>query len=380
MFTGNVTWSPRDWTTGSVDFARRAGQWWLREFLDLFPSGFADWLVDRGSKSLLLRGDDDCVVFQLLNERRTTLATARITCAAYTPEAIDAFLRAHGIERADVVMGIELPAERIFTRKLMLPAETQRTLEEVLRQDLAAKTPFRLDDIHHDYWVRRGGDRFHVTHWLVRRQLVAEAVEELGLRCGDLAFVEADSGGGDLRPRIGLQRPLSDHTRGLRLAFTFLTASACLLAVSAFGLKYHAQQKNLDALAVELNEARTKAQRVRAALDKLEAARAGILRLRAEKAGPGLLDVWEEMTRVLPVHTWLTELRLSTQPARNEQLLVVTGFSAAAATLVGLIDQSPLFRDASLTSSIAIDPVEKKERFAIEAHVTAPDPLKMAAR
>jgi general secretion pathway protein L len=380
MFTGSSTWSARHWSASGVEFARRAGQWWLREFLDLFPPGIADWLLDRGSKSLLLRGDDDCVVFQLLNERRTTLATARVTCAAYTPEAIDAFLRTHGLERADVAIGIELPADRIFTRKLMLPAETQRTLEEVLCQDLVAKTPFRLEDLHHDFWDLRRGDRLHITHWLVHRRFVAEAVEELALRYGDLAFVEAESGGDDLRPRIGLQRPLSDHTRGLRLAFMCLMASACLLAASAIGFKYHAQQKSLDALAVELNEARTTAQRVRAALDKLEVARAGLLRLRSQKQGPELLDVWEEMTRILPTHTWLTELRLSTQPARNEQQVLVTGFSAAAATLVGLIDQSPLFRDASLKSSIAIDPVEKKERFAIEAHVTAPDPLKMAAR
>ena len=125
---------------------------------------------------------------------------------------------------------------------------------------------------------------------------------------------------------------------------------------------------------------RVKAQRVRAMLDKLEAERAGVMRLRSQKNAPGVLDAWEEVTRVLPSHSWLTELRLTDLPGAQEQQLVITGVSPAAASLVGLIDRSALFREAALTAPISIDPTEGKERFAIQAKLRTLDPLKTAAR
>ena len=84
-----------------------------------------------------------------------------------------------------------------------------------------------------------------------------------------------------------------------------------MLAVS---LRYYRQQHALDGLVAELAVTRTKAQRVRAALDKLESERAHLPHLRAQKNGPGVSDIWEEVTRILPAHSWLTEMRLAALP------------------------------------------------------------------
>jgi general secretion pathway protein L len=47
----------------------------------------------------------------------------------------------------------------------------------------------------------------------------------------------------------------------------------------------------------------------------------------------------------------------------------MVGFSNAAADLVGLVDRSPMFVDTSLIAPISLDPIEKKERFALRARV-----------
>jgi general secretion pathway protein L len=370
----------------AADVVRRAGQWWLREFLAFFPQRIAEWLTDSGAKSLLLSGDGGAVLLQVRNERRRALATTRINGRDYAPEVIDAFLRtqrlgrATRLGRADVSMGIQLPADRVFARKLLLPAETERSLDRVLVQDLLAKTPFRLEDIYHDHIIRRSGDRLQVWQWVVRRPFVAEAIEELGLQSGELAFIETDRQGDGPPPRIRLERAGSYQNRHVQWALVMLTMSAFLLAGLAVGLKYHKQHQTLDALAGELRVARAKAQRISAALKKLEVERAGLLRLRANKQAPNLLDAWEEISRVLPVHSWLTELRLSDLPGSGEEQLVITGFSPAAASLVGLIDRSALFRDAALTAQISVDPTEGKERFAIQAKLKTGDPLRTAER
>jgi general secretion pathway protein L len=58
----------------------------------------------------------------------------------------------------------------------------------------------------------------------------------------------------------------------------------------------------------------------------------------------------------------------------------MTGFSAEAASLVGIIDQSPFFADASLTAPIALEPVEQRERFALQAKLKRPEPIRRASR
>jgi general secretion pathway protein L len=73
-------------------------------------------------------------------------------------------------------------------------------------------------------------------------------------------------------------------------------------------------------------------------------------------------------------------LRLSEAPDKQDQQVTMTGFSAAGSSLVALVDRSPLFFDASLTAPIALDSVEQRERFALQAKLKRRDPIKAAAR
>ena len=45
----------------------------------------------------------------------------------------------------------------------------------------------------------------------------------------------------------------------------------------------------------------------------------------------------------------------------------MTGLSTAAANLVALVDKSPMFADAALTAPIAVDSIEQRERFTLQA-------------
>ena len=94
----------------------------------------------------------------------------------------------------------------------------------------------------------------------------------------------------------------------------------------------------------------------------------------------GLIDLWEETTRVLPSHSWLTEFRLVETMGKREEQVTISGFSNAAPSLVGIIDSSPLFFDAALTAPIAFDATEGRERFALQAKVKMPAAFKEAAK
>jgi general secretion pathway protein L len=377
----SVAFPVSQWAAKLSDPLRRLGQWWLAEFLALFPSRVSGWLMDRGSRTLLLAAEEDVVILQLLGDRRRPLASARIDRVEFAPEAIDAFLRSHRLQRKHVRLGAWLPAERIFTRELVLPVETRRSLDAVVVQDLVAKTPFHLEDIYHDHVAQKRDGKIVVSQ-VVRRTFVADVAQSLiECRRPGLHRVERDNSNDAPWPALRLARAPADRSRWPRMASLMLAATAASLAALVLCLAYMRQQSVLDTLAGEMTAARTKAQSVRASMDKLDTEWASVAQVRSRKRDtPGVLDVWDEITRVLPSHSWLTELRISGAPGSKEQQVATTGFSAAAASLVGLVDRSALFRDAALTAPISLDHTEDKERFAIQANIRKQDQIEKASR
>jgi general secretion pathway protein L len=259
---------------------------------------------------------------------------------------------------------------------LTLPLEAGDSIDEIVAESLLKKTPFKPDDIYCDHVALKAteGNKISVWQWVARRNLVHESLSRLQVNSENVALVVGDHdtvGGGPppaikLRPRTQVRKSL---VKNYALA---LTCSAGVLALVAGGLRYWHQQTILDHLETQTAAIKSKAQRVRALVDRLQEKQNVLHHLRRQRDNvPGLIDVWEEATRVLPSHTWLTELRLETS-GKQEQQMIIIGFSAAAPSLVGIVDSSSLFSDAVLTAPVSLDPVERVERFALQAKVVLP--------
>ncbi|MBV8755025.1 MAG: PilN domain-containing protein [Hyphomicrobiales bacterium] len=352
----------------------------MREFLALFPAPVAQWLVGRGDAGLVLAAEADEIVLRLLAGGQRESASRRLARTDYTPAAVEKFLQEHKLTRADVTLGIRLPRAQVFCRSFTLPRQAIASLDRIVEQDLVAKTPFRRDEIYCGYAAARmGGDKLFVRQWVARRDVVEAAVSDLALGLDAVTFVDTEPEPDAGAARIPLRSERGDHGRWVGRAATGLAASAVLLAILAAGLTYWRQASALDELDSHVTAARAKAQQVRATIDKLEQKQATVLRLRTRKTEePGLLDAWEEASRVLPSHSWLTELRLS--ETSDKRQISMTGFSVAAASLVGMIDQSPFFTDTALTAPIALDTVEQREHFALQARLKRPEPIRRASR
>jgi general secretion pathway protein L len=346
----------------------RFSAWWIGEFLAFLPDRTAAWLLGENRQVLVIGLDGKSVDIELLTGSRQVLACAQVDVDVFSAATVDAFLKQRGLDRSSIDLGIRLPAERIFHRTLRLPREASRQLEAVLAQDLAVKTPFRTQDIHVG-WVRAdAGDArtILISQWIVRRHIVTDAAASLKLGTADITFVEA-VGGEDVVPTISLRENPDGGASWFSKAAFCLTVTGVALALLAIGADYYRQQSMLDGLDAKITKARVKAQQVRAAIDGLEQSQAVLFKIRARKAdAPGLLDIWEKATQVLPDHSWLTELRVSQTPGEEARVSMV-GFSSAAASLVGLVDRSALFTEASLTAPVTLDPIEGRERFSLQA-------------
>jgi general secretion pathway protein L len=370
MVSHVLNFSPTRWGSNIPDLLARLGQWWLTEFLALFPDRFSEWLTDRGYKRLTLKAEADSIVLQLSSDRNRPLASDRIARSEYSPASIDDFLKAHDLDRGQVVIGVRLPQDQIFSRRLALPSEAGGLTDDIVRQDLVTKTPFRLADIYHDHQSRTVGDKVVVLQWIVRREFVSTAAQSMGLDPADVAFVDSERDSADAAPNptLILRQDRSRRSSWLRKTFATLALTASFLAVFTCAHKYWRQQRILDNLNAELTTAKARAQQVRAAMDQLDQKQVTIVRVRLQKKDvPGLIEVWEEVSRILPLNSWLTELRLTEIAQKQDHLVAMTGLSTDAADLVALVDKSPLFADATLTAPIALDSVEQRERFTLQA-------------
>jgi general secretion pathway protein L len=363
----------------------RAGRWWLREFLSLFPEGTAKWLVGRSRATLSLASDGDVRVLELAGGGRPTPALTRLNAADFSAASIDEFLRTHGVSRGEADIAIRLPQEMIFRRRFVLPAQAASSIDEIVAADLVRRTPFRLQDIYHSHSATApdSSGKIVVWQWLARRAFIHEAASRFDLSIDDVALVDCSAGGAADEPIafIALHPHAKSRRSWIKTSMLLLACSAGALAVAAAMLKYQKQEAVIEVNDGRIAAARVRAQKVHSEFDRIQEKQNVLVRLRSQRRDvPGLLDLWEEATRLLPGDSWLTELRITEAPEKNEQVLAMNGFSARATDLIKVFDRSPLLADASLTAAVAIDPVEGRERFALQAKVKRSDSSKDPTR
>jgi general secretion pathway protein L len=366
-------------------YASFAGRWWLREFLALFPERTGKWLVGPGRATLALASEGDARILELSDTDRRVFASTRLRSADFSAASIDSFLRTHGVSRGDADIVIRLPQEMFFRRRLVVPVQAAAAIEEIVAADLVRRTPFRLQDIYcgHGAATPDTSGKIVVWQWLVRRAFVNDAADALDISINDIAFVDASVGAhADApAPLIALHANGKSRRSWIKTSMLTLVCGAAVLAVTTIVLKYQSQEAIIEANERQIVAARVQVQKIRSEFDRAVERRKVLLRLRAQRRDvPGLLDLWEEASRLLPSHSWLTELRLTDVPEKNEQLLAMNGFSAGATDLVKLIDRSALLADASLTAPVAVDPIEGRERFTLQARIRRSGRSNEAAR
>ena len=366
------------------ELLRRLGDWWLKEFLRLFPERVAEILAGRRQTMLAIAIEGQGATLELLGRDFETISSVPVSRPENTTQEMETFLRARNLERKAVQIGLRLPAKRVFGRQLLVPAKAAHAIDSIVAQDLARKTPFRAADIFVDHEIieRIGGSRVRILQWVARREDVRNAVAPLKMPVEELAFIAFEGASAtESRPVIRLHRVAGAGSSWSRNAILAACCAGVLLAAAACGLKYWNQQSALDRLGAEIAATNRKAQQVRGMVDQLQEKKGALLRIRMQRDdGPRVIDLWDEITRVLPSHSWLSEFKIAETAGGREIQINLAGFSSAAPSLVGVLDRSPLFVDASLSAPVALDPSEGRERFALQAKVKRPEFVKGEAR
>ncbi len=334
------------------DFSR----WWISELREVVPSRWLSWADDDVIPRLLIWRDRDLVVCRLASVAGPL--ETRLPLHRFALAALIAWLAECGLRREQVILGQVIGRDLFFLRDLTVPKAALMALPKILDQEVLRRTPFQLSEIWHAAIPVADGatDVLTMCHWIIRKDRAEAALAELGLTANDVDFIAVSDASGEFVPVIPFLATSHEDPPWARRAVKLLAVAglgAVLFGVVAFEWCQASVATGIEA---SLVEAREGAQGNGGGSNQVG-------RLFAMKADVGILEIWDELSRVLPDHTFLTETRIA------DGRVTLSGFSADAARLVRIIDQSPLFSGAALAAAITPDATEHKDRFSISFKV-----------
>lgn len=333
-------------------------RWWLAGLQELVPAAWRNWAEGEVLPRLLIWRDGESVMLRLVSASGMTTAEAPLPAIGFGAAELQMWLSQQGLSRDEVSVGPVISSDQFLLRELSVPRVALEALPRILDQEVVRRTPFALAEIWHAATPVAGAANEPVAmcHWIIRKDRAEASLAKLGLRGSDVDFLAAADTTGQVKPVISFRSGDDADPPWAIRAVRLLAVAALAVSVAGLVIFDWRQSSIASALEASLAEARQSAQGGRDGIDP-----AG--RLLALKADVSVLEVWEELSRILPDHTFLTETRVADGKA------TVSGFSTDAARLVRIIDQSPLFTGAALTAAITPDATERRDRFSISFKV-----------
>jgi general secretion pathway protein L len=333
---------------------RGLSAWWLAGLFEVLPHGWLGWIRGHAVPRLLVCREGDSVLCEI--QSVTDPAATTIPLRSFNAPSLNAWLANRNLTRSQIRMGAKIDRKLFFVRDLKLPLAAKAALPRILDQEVLRRTPFQPDDILHSATMKTcvSADILSLHHWIVRKDRAEQALTEFGLHLSDVDYLATSDVDNECSPVIWLCDKDQEDPQWARQAIKILAVGA-LGAVIFGALAFDWCQSSVaNGLEMTLGETREKA---------LGGDDHGSFnqtaQLFARKANVSILEIWNELSRLLPDHTFLTEARLG-----NGEI-AISGLSADAARLVRLIDDSPLFTEATLAAGITPDAKEHKDRFSI---------------
>jgi general secretion pathway protein L len=347
------------------DLARDLGvagfwRWWLRMLTSLVPAGPRAALQRRRTRPVVAFDGDHAAIWQAQGSegRLGFVEIARVALgsdAALTASDGRNALAQLGKRASPVKVVVALPPRAILRKSLVLPAAVEPELRQALAYDLDRHTPFKPDELYFDAQVVgrdpvRGQVRVELA--TARRTQVDAAVAHAQAWGAKVVAVTPSSPPAFASSDLNLLPP--EMRNGARFAkrwqFWLPIAALGLVALVAVVLPVWQKREYVIALNLVAGEAMQNAAVSESLRTQLER-QVGDYNFALERkyAFPGTVRVLEDVTRILPDDTWLTQLEIKTSARGKDAQRDVTlrGESANAGRLVTLLEDSTLFTQAA---------------------------------
>jgi general secretion pathway protein L len=293
---------------------------------------------------------------------------------------------------------VALPPSRVLRKQLTLPAAVEEHLRETLAYDLDRHTPFRPEQLYFDAVVT-GHDPVNKeisVDWAAALRTVVDAArqhaENWGATVVGVTPEAPRSDSGTFVPparwsRLNLLPPEArPDVRSWRRPQYLIPASLiAVTAAVAIVLPIWQKRDYVIALNKITEDARVEAAAADTLRQQLDQATGDYnFALTKKYAFPSMVQLLDDVTKILPDDTWLTQLEVKNMTRGKEphREIVLRGESANAGLLVSALESSKLFEQAaprSPTTKIQPGPGEVFDLGAQLKPLVPPEPIKLVS-
>ena len=257
-----------------------------------------------------------------------------------------------------------------------MPAAVEGNLDQALRYQLDQLSPFRADQVVLDHRVERHDQdrgRIEVTLRIVPNEDLDPLLDRARAFGAVIHAVDTLAAEDPPRPEGFNLLPESRRPRYVhaRARFnTLLGAGLVVVLVLVMAQTVILRERTVSGLAAEADELRVEARRVMQLQQAFEDTLLAANFLAEKRASqPAVIELMDELTRILPDDIWLQQFQLQDSDLR------IQGQADGSQRVIGLLDESRLFDSPEITGAISIDPRSGQERFRSQVRVvTEPGP------
>ncbi len=351
-------------------FLRAAVAWWLAELAAMVPAAFARLWGGRGqvAATLDLTGDRVCLVLQERG-RAAPLSLDLGDAPAEARGRVSALLRRR--KASDSVV-VRIDPKQLFVTTLTLPRAAERSLEAVLRHQVERLIPLPAAETRFAFRVLprpSAATTLQVVVAVAKRASIDRGLalaRNVGLAPRQVVARIAEANGA---PLVIWQADRSRaQTTTRRRVYRGLELAAVALALIAYSLHVNRLEQVRDGLQDAVSQARQQAVATRALSQQVGQSADALAFLRTRRQESDSLGVLDNLTRLLPLDTWVSDLTL------RGRTVEIIGNSPRATDLIGLIEGSQVFGRAQFRSPITLLPDGQIERFDLTFEVKAAKP------
>lgn len=343
--------------------------WWAGELRALVPGRLTARLQPSAPMLMVGWRDGALAVAEPIGDGWRTLS--RLAAGAGAPDRLRAALAAipDAPDPAVARIVLALDADLCLRKRVFLPLAAADNLAEVLTLDMDRQTPFPPDQVVFDHRLV-GRDREHhrieVDLVVVPRAVIDAASAPLAAFGLVPEAVHVLTGTGEVVARIPLLPGRAASREGAlpRRVSKVLAGLALGLLITVIVVPWQRQRMAAERLATEIAAARAEAEAVRQMQGEIERILGQgrfVFGRKAER--PPVIEIIDEIARILPDDAWLFRLRIVDREVQ------AFGYSPAASTLIGPIQDAALFTNAQFRAPLMRDPNIDAERFHLAFEV-----------
>ncbi len=286
------------------------------------------------------------------------------------PRRIRELLSSAGIKRRDAVL--LLSSDDVLRPGVRLPRASRRTLRRALGYEIERLSPISPDEVYFDFAVTGrdpANNSADVELRIIRRDLIDPAValcHAAGLAISSIRFGE-DARPADWRA-FPVDRSAFLRSQATRLGPALLAGTAIVLLIAILFTAYLRGAAVADDLADRVSAEGMRAAQVERLRHRIDRAATQFAFLEKQKRAPLFVAVLNDVTRTLPVGTWITEFDLSGNKIRIE------GYSRAASDLIAAFDRSGRFTNAQFAAPVTQGISAGMERFDLTFELAGSEP------